>query len=75
MREVKLNHREHEKFIAVMEKRMNDQGMSIDDLADALGVKRQSIYNFRTDTSRNPSRFLAGKIATYFSMTPGEWRN
>ena len=74
MREVKLNAREHTRFLEAMEKRMRDMDMSIDDLADAIGVKRQSIYNFRTDTSRNPSKFLAGKIATYLEMRPNEWR-
>ena len=74
MREVRLNNKEHQKFILVMEQKMADRGMSIDDLADALEVKRKSIYNFRADTSRNPSRFLAAKIATYFGMMPRDWR-
>ncbi len=74
MREVRLNAKEHSRFLKAMEKRMNDADLSIDDLADAIGVKRQSIYNFRTDTSRNPSKFLAGKIATYLEIRPSEWR-
>lgn len=74
MREIKLNNKEHQKFLTVMEQRMSEQGMSMDDLADALEVRKQSIYNFRTDRSRNPSRFLAAKIANYFGMLPRDWR-
>lgn len=74
MKEVKLNAREHARFIEVMERKMADAGMTIDDLAEAINVKRQSIYNFRTDRSRDPSRFLAGKIATALEMKPGDWR-
>lgn len=74
MREIKLNAKEHDRFLMAMEEKMSEREMSIDDLAEALGVKRQSIYNFRTDTSRNPSRYLAGKIATYLGMIPRDWR-
>ena len=74
MREIKLNNKEHQRFLAVMEQKMSEQGMTIDDLADRLEVRRQSIYNFRTDKSRNPSRFLAAKIANYFGMLPKDWR-
>lgn len=74
MREIKLNAREHMKFLQVMELKMSEQDLSIEQLADAIGVKKQSIYNFRTDTSRNPSRFIAAKIATYLGMIPRDWR-
>ena len=74
MREVKLNAREHERFLKVMEQKLSDRGMDIEELAEQIGVARQSLYNFRTDTSRNPSRFTAAKIATFLDMKPGDWR-
>ena len=74
MREVKLTQKEHERFIQVMERKLSDEDMSLDDLAKAINVSIRSIYNFRTDTSRNPSKFLAAKIATYLEMRPGDWR-
>ena len=74
MREVRLTTKEHERFLAAMEQKMADSGMSIDELAEILNVKKQSIYNFRTDRSRDPSRFLAGKIATALELKPKDWR-
>lgn len=74
MREVKLNHREHERFLRVMEQRMSERDLSIDKLAEELGIARKSIYNFRADSSRNPSKFVAARIATYLEMKPGDWR-
>ena len=74
MRDVKLTQKEHERFLKAMEQKLSEKDMSLNDLADAIGVSIQSIYNFRKDTSRNPSRFLGGKIATYLGMVPGDWR-
>lgn len=74
MREVKLNAREHAKFLEIMEKRMSERDISIEQLANELGIAKHSLYNFRTDRSRNPSRFVAGKVATYLEIKPGEWR-
>ena len=74
MREIRLSAKEHERFLAAMEKKMTEKGISIDELAEVMNVKKQSIYNFRTDRSRDPSRFLAGKIATALDMKPGDWR-
>lgn len=74
MREVKLTQREHEKFLQSMERKLADMDMTLDDLAKAINVSIRSIYNFRKDTSRNPSKFLAGKIATYLEMRPMDWR-
>ena len=74
MREVRLTQKEHERFIQCMERKLSDLDMNVEDLAKAIGVSVKSIYNFRTDTSRNPSKFLAGKIATYLEMRPNDWR-
>ena len=48
--------------------------MSLDDLAKELDVSRQSIYNYRKDSSRNPSKYLGAKIATYLDITLGDIR-
>ena len=75
MREVRLNtEREHERFIQAMEEHMSDRDLDNKALAEELGVSIKSIYNFRRDTSRKPSKYLAGKIATYLDMRPYEWR-
>lgn len=57
-----------------MHKKLEAQGKSLKDLADELHVSIQSIYNFEKDTSRNPSRFLAAKIATELDISPKEYR-
>lgn len=75
MREIRLNsEKEHERFLNAMELRMSRQGINNEQLAEALGVAKQSIYNFRTDRSRKPSKFLCAKIATYLEIRPYEWR-
>ena len=74
MREIRLNAKEHERFLRAMEQKMSEQNLSIDSLAEEIGVKKQSIYNFRTDTSRNPSRFISAKIANRLGLTPKDWR-
>lgn len=72
--EIKLNQKEHKRFCTVMHKRLDEQNKTLKDLAEALNVSIQSIYNFEKDTSRNPSRFLAGKIATELDIAPREYR-
>ncbi len=62
--EIKLNQREHKRFCLIMHKKLDEQDKTLKDLAEALNVSIQSIYNFEKDTSRNPSRLVAGKIAT-----------
>ena len=75
MRELRINNdRELQKFLQVLEQRMSDENMDNKDLAMELGVAVQSIYNFRTDSSRKRSRYLAAKLAAYFSIKPYEWR-
>ena len=74
MRELKLNSREHKKFLKVMDEKLSEKDMSYEDLADEIGVALHSIYNFRTDTTRNPSRYLAGKICTYLNIKPKDYR-
>lgn len=75
MREIRLGtEREHQRFLEVMERKMDEYEMGNKELAEALGVAVSSIYNFRADRSRNPSRFLAGKIATYLDIRPGDYR-
>lgn len=74
MRELRLNAKEHEKFVWLMDRRLFSRNMSLDDLANALEVSRQSIYNYRNDSSRNPSKYLGAKIATYLEITLGDIR-
>lgn len=74
MREIRLNNREHEKFVRVMEQKMSERDLSLEQLAIELGIARKSLYNFRTDKSRNPSRFVAAQVATYLGMLPRDWR-
>ena len=74
MREIRLSAREHERFLQAMEKRLQERDMTIVDLAEAIGVSERSIYNFRNDTSRNPSKFLGAKIANYLEIRPYEYR-
>lgn len=74
-REVKLNEKEHIKFCNVFADKLIERNMSVQDLADEIGVSIRSIYNFRSDTSKNPSKFLAGKIATYLDIKPSEYKN
>lgn len=74
MRELKLTPKEHEVFLRLVEKRLNELDMSVDDLAVALDVSKQSIYNYRTDRSRTPSKYLGGKIATYLDISLGDIR-
>ena len=72
--EIKLNQKEHRRFCEVMHKRVKERGMTLQDLAHEMNVSIRSIYNFEKDTSRNPSRFLAGKIATTLDISPREYR-
>ena len=75
MREIRLNtEREHQRFLEAMEKHMSEQDLNNEQLAEALGVAKQSIYNFRTDKSRKPSKFLCAKIADFLEIRPYEWR-
>ena len=74
MRELRLNAKEHEKFLRLIENKLSERNMTIEDLAKEIEVSKQSIYNYRTDTSRNPSKYLGGKIATYLGITLGEIR-
>lgn len=75
MREIRLNSaKEHERFLNAMELHMSRMDMNNEQLAEALGVAKQSIYNFRTDRSRKPSKFLCAKIANFLEIRPYEWR-
>lgn len=75
MREIRLStEREHQRFLDAMEKHMSEQDLNNEQLAAALGVAKQSIYNFRTDKSRKPSKFLCAKIADFLEIRPYEWR-
>lgn len=74
MREVKLTQTEHIRFIQAMDKRMQEMNINMLTLAKEIGVSERSIYNFRNDRSRNPSKFLGAKIADYLGMIPRDWR-
>lgn len=74
-REIKLNAKEHKKFCIAMQKKLNERGMNLTDLAHEINVSRRSIYNFISDSSKNPSKFLAGKLATYLNIKPSEYKS
>lgn len=75
MREIRLGtEREHQRFLEAMERKMSELDLNNEQLAEELGVARQSIYNFRTDKSRKPSKYLCAKIANYLEIRPYEWR-
>lgn len=74
MRELRLNAKEHERFLRLIENKLSERNMTIEDLAKEIEVSKQSIYNYRTDTSRNPSKYLGAKIATFLGITAGEIR-
>jgi len=65
---------EYFRFIAIMDEELLNRNMSYQELAQELDVSIRSLYNFRADRSRNPSRFLAGKIANYLDIKNGQWR-
>lgn len=68
------NYREYKAFVDAMENELLNRNMSHQELADEIGVSVRSIYNFRGDKSRNPSRFLAGKIAVYLGIRSEQFR-
>ena len=74
MRELRLNAKEHATLLRIIDKELFDRNMSIEDLANELGVSVRSIYNYRSDSSRNPSKYLGAKLADYFGITLGEIR-
>ena len=75
MREVRLNtEKEHERFIQAMEEHMSERNLDNKALAELIGVSIKSIYNFRRDTSRKPSRYLGAKLANALDIKPYEWR-
>lgn len=74
MREIKLTLNEHLKFVQKMNAVMTERGMNMVELADQIGVSVRTIYNFRNDASKSPSKFTAGKIATALDMKPCDWR-
>ena len=74
MREVKLTKNEHMRFIQRMDAILAERGMTMKELATRIGVSERSIYNFRNDTTRDPSKFLASKLANALGMMPKDWR-
>lgn len=74
VREIRLNAKEHKKFCQVMRDRCRDNDMSLDDLAREIGVSPRSVYNFCSDSTRNPSKFLAAKISNYLGIKPSDYR-
>lgn len=74
-REIRLNANEHKKFLIAMQHKMNERGMTLTDLAHEINIGRQTLYNFISDTSRNPSRYTAAKIANYLDIQPRDYRS
>jgi len=52
-----------------LERIRNDHGMTIHDLADAIGRSRATIHNWNNNTS-SPNRNDMQKIAKLFGTTP-----
>lgn len=73
--EIKLNAKEHEKFCKAMHKKLKKRKMTVRDFAPTIGVAEKSIYNFEKDTTKNPSRYLAAKIANELGITSDEYRS
>lgn len=75
IRELKLNATEHIKFCEAMNSRLRKRDITINDFAKEIGVSPRSIYNFCRDTTRNPSKFLAAKIANALEIKPYEYKS
>lgn len=65
---------EYFRFMAIVEEELLKRNMSYQELAEELDVSIRSLYNFRADRTRNPSRFLAAKVAGYLEIKNGQWR-
>lgn len=72
--EIRLNAKEHEKFCKAMHKKLNKRKMNVKDLAEVIGVSPRSIYNFENDSTRNPSKFLASKIANELGIEAKDYK-
>lgn len=72
--EIKLSAKEHAKFCDAMHKKLDSEGLSVKEFSKEIGVKPQSIYNFENDKTRNPSKFLAAKIANALKIDSKEYR-
>lgn len=70
-----LNASEHKKFCEAMHKALNKRGMTRKDLANEIGVAEKSIFNFECDTTRNPSKFLAAKIANHLDIKKKDYKS
>lgn len=75
VKEIRLNSKEHIKFLKVMHKKLDKKGLLTKDLAKEIGVSPRSIYNFESDTTRDPSRYLAAKIANYLGIEPKDYKD
>lgn len=72
--EIRLSEKEHTKFCNVMHERLKKEGISVKEFSEQLGVKPQSIYNFENDKTRNPSKFLAAKIANALKIESKDYK-
>lgn len=58
------NDSERKAFIDFVYKEMNDRGLSVQSLADAIGYSRKSLYQFFNDPSVK-NKFLAAALENY----------
>lgn len=73
--EINLNIREHTKFIIEMDKKMQEKDMTIIELADEIGVSPKTIWNFRGDRNKKPSKYLAAKIHNYLGLNEKTYKD
>lgn len=74
-REIKLNAKEHSRFVSLMKKKCADRGITLEQLATEIEVAPKSLYNFIADTTRNPSRFTAAKIANHLEIKKVDYKS
>lgn len=59
-------------FLNAMDKKLQEDGKTIQDLAKDLDVSERSIYNFRSEKKKR-SKFLAAKIANALELKPKDY--
>ena len=70
--EIKLNAKEKPLFVASVNQKLKEKGMTVYELADKMGKPVKSIYNFMG--SKSNSRFLAAELADFLNIDKSEYR-
>lgn len=70
--EIKLNAKEKALFVASVNQKLKEKGMTVYELADKMGKPVKSIYNFMS--SQATSRFLAAELADFLKIDKSEYR-